>query len=63
MSDLMCYSDNAHGRIFETEIGVNTNQTVQSCIASCIAQNFTVAGMEFGQECCESFVSCHRGVS
>ncbi|KAK0190079.1 glyoxal oxidase N-terminus-domain-containing protein [Armillaria mellea] len=39
--------DNAHGRIFETEIGVNTNQTVQSCISSCIAQNFTVAGMEF----------------
>ncbi|SJL08884.1 related to glyoxal oxidase precursor [Armillaria ostoyae] len=46
-----CWVDNAHGRIFETEIGVNTNQTVQSCIASCIAQNFTVAGMEFGQEC------------
>ncbi|KAK0449009.1 uncharacterized protein EV420DRAFT_787296 [Desarmillaria tabescens] len=46
-----CWVDNAHGRIFETEIGADANLTVQSCIASCIDRNFTVAGMEFGQEC------------
>ncbi|KAG7087310.1 hypothetical protein E1B28_013287 [Marasmius oreades] len=46
-----CYVDNAHGRIFETEIGPSPTNTIQSCIAACSAKNFTVAGSEFADEC------------
>ncbi|KAK1231928.1 hypothetical protein PQX77_004947 [Marasmius sp. AFHP31] len=46
-----CYVDNAHGRIFETVIPASATNTVQSCISACSSKNFTVAGMEYGQEC------------
>ena len=45
---IVCYSDNAFGRIFEFEVpGDLSNLTVESCIAACAAQNYTIAGMEF----------------
>ncbi len=44
--------DNAHGRILQTELPDNQTLTVQSCIASCSSQNFTLAGLEFGVQCC-----------
>ncbi|KAF9049496.1 copper radical oxidase with WSC domains [Hymenopellis radicata] len=46
-----CYIDNAHGRIFENAIGPNATTTVESCVNSCIAGNYSVAGIEFGVNC------------
>ncbi|KAH8105346.1 galactose oxidase [Cristinia sonorae] len=46
-----CFVDNAHGRIFQTELNDNPNVTVESCIASCSAQNQTLAGLEFSVQC------------
>ena len=41
------HSDNANGRILPVGVGASQTTTVQSCIAACQAQNFSVAGMEF----------------
>ncbi|KAJ7583869.1 hypothetical protein C8J56DRAFT_1054387 [Mycena floridula] len=46
-----CWVDNANGRVFEVSITPSPSTTVESCIASCSAQNFTVAGLEFSDEC------------
>lgn len=40
-------SDNAHGRILETEFTDSPTMTVETCVQACNAQNFTVAGLEF----------------
>jgi hypothetical protein len=45
--------DNAHGRILNTEQPDDANLTVESCIAFCQSGNFSLAGMEFGVQCCE----------
>ncbi|KAF8346390.1 glyoxal oxidase N-terminus-domain-containing protein [Amanita rubescens] len=43
-----CWVDNAFGgRILLTSIGGTTSNTIQSCIAGCQSQNFTVAGTEY----------------
>lgn len=42
----MNFSDNAHGRVLTVEAD-NANLTMESCVASCDAQNFTIAGGEF----------------
>ena len=45
---LWCFSDNAHGRIFTFQLpGSSTPNTIESCVAGCIANDFTVAGTEF----------------
>lgn len=44
--------DNAHGRVFQTELPDNQALTIESCIASCASQDFTLAGAEFGVQCC-----------
>ncbi|KAI0033597.1 hypothetical protein K488DRAFT_84794 [Vararia minispora EC-137] len=46
-----CWVDNANGRILGTELPDNQNLTVDSCIESCIGQNFTLAGLEFQSQC------------
>ncbi|KAI0631805.1 hypothetical protein C8Q77DRAFT_1219134 [Trametes polyzona] len=46
-----CYVDNAFGRIFANQLPDNPAVTVESCIASCQSQNFTLAGLEFGVQC------------
>ncbi|KAK7696501.1 hypothetical protein QCA50_001159 [Cerrena zonata] len=46
-----CYVDGAHGRVFPNELADNSNLTIESCIASCSAQNFTLAGAEFSVQC------------
>lgn len=43
-------SDNAHGRILQTQLPDSQTLTVESCIQACAAQNFTVAGIEFSSE-------------
>ncbi|KAF9465644.1 copper radical oxidase [Collybia nuda] len=46
-----CWVDNAFGRAFVVQDNVTPTQTVETCIASCAAKNYTVAGIEFGTEC------------
>jgi hypothetical protein len=50
-----CHSDNAYGRISEVEAGATKDNTVHSCVATCAAQGFKVAGTEFATECCTSY--------
>ncbi|KAF8882972.1 copper radical oxidase [Infundibulicybe gibba] len=43
-----CYVDNAFGRILTTQvIPAGPTMTVQTCVAACVGQNFTLAGLEF----------------
>jgi hypothetical protein len=37
------------------------NTTVESCVAACQAQQFTLAGVEYGKECCVSFSGSRLG--
>nr|ABD61574.1 copper radical oxidase [Phanerodontia chrysosporium] len=46
-----CYIDNAHGRIFATQVPDNNGLTVESCINACAEQGFSISGMEFGVQC------------
>ncbi|KDR73046.1 hypothetical protein GALMADRAFT_142739 [Galerina marginata CBS 339.88] len=46
-----CWVDNAHGRIFNFQAQGGSTNTIQSCIAQCQANNFTIAGSEFSDEC------------
>ncbi|THH11527.1 hypothetical protein EW145_g572 [Phellinidium pouzarii] len=46
-----CYVDNAFGRILGTEQPDNDTLTVESCIAFCESENFTLTGLEFGVQC------------
>src|SRR5262249_242911 len=52
----ICFSDNAYGRIAEFVVGARKDNTVQSCIEACAEQGYTVAGTEFGTECCEIYM-------
>ncbi|KAJ6565672.1 copper radical oxidase [Mycena sp. CBHHK59/15] len=45
-----CFVDGATGRVLTTEI-VNTNLTMEICVASCDALSFTIAGGEFSTQC------------
>jgi hypothetical protein len=45
------HSDNAYGRILSYGTPASNTNTVTSCINACQAAGFTLAGMEFGQEC------------
>jgi len=46
-----CWVDNANGRVLQTELPDNQALTVENCIASCSAQGFTLAGLEFSVQC------------
>jgi len=50
------FRDNAHGRVFQTEIPDNQTLTVEGCIASCSSQNFSLAGLEYSVQCCKFIV-------
>ncbi|KAF8197751.1 copper radical oxidase [Mycena galopus ATCC 62051] len=45
-----CFVDNANGRALTVEID-NANLTMELCVASCAAQNFTIAGGEYSTQC------------
>ena len=47
-----CYVDNVNGRILGNELD-SASTTVESCIANCASQNFTIAGIEYSTQCCE----------
>ncbi|KAF7359862.1 hypothetical protein MVEN_00711600 [Mycena venus] len=47
-----CFVDGATGRVLTTQIlPDNANLTMESCVASCDALNFTIAGGEFSIQC------------
>ena len=46
-----CYIDNAQGRILGYQFPDSQTLTVESCINSCIAQGYIVAGMEYAAQC------------
>lgn len=48
--------DNANGRILSTEQPDNGALTIESCITFCQSGNFSLAGTEFGVQCCEYLV-------
>ncbi|KAJ6479649.1 copper radical oxidase-like protein [Mycena sanguinolenta] len=45
-----CFVDGAHGRVLAVEMD-NANLTMESCVATCSAQNFSIAGGEFSVQC------------
>ncbi|KAJ7025972.1 galactose oxidase [Mycena alexandri] len=45
-----CFVDNANGRVLTTET-TDTNLTMESCVATCISLNNTIAGGEFSTQC------------
>ncbi|KAJ6552838.1 galactose oxidase [Mycena capillaripes] len=46
-----CFVDNANGRALATQLADNANLTMESCVASCAAENFTIAAGEFSTQC------------
>ncbi|KZT03065.1 copper radical oxidase [Laetiporus sulphureus 93-53] len=46
-----CYVDDAYGRVMANELPDNQYLTVESCIASCAGQNYTLAGLEYSVQC------------
>ncbi|KAF7291129.1 hypothetical protein MIND_01256100 [Mycena indigotica] len=46
-----CFVDGAHGRVLDNELPDAANLTMESCVASCDALNFTIAAGEFSVQC------------
>ncbi|KAJ7325873.1 copper radical oxidase [Mycena albidolilacea] len=46
-----CFVGNAHGRIVASQQPDNAQLTIESCVKTCSAQNFTVAAAEFSTQC------------
>ncbi|KAH9173154.1 WSC domain-containing protein [Lactarius sanguifluus] len=45
-----CYSDSVSSRTLERRVDVGS-VTVESCVAACQSQSFTIAALEYAQEC------------
>ncbi|KAG1865028.1 copper radical oxidase-like protein [Suillus subalutaceus] len=45
-----CYVDNVNGRVIGNEFD-SSNMIVESCIANCAGQNFTIAAIEYSTQC------------
>ena len=46
-------SDLVSSRTLERSVDAG-NVTVESCVSACQAESFTMAGLEYAQECCKS---------
>jgi len=46
-----CWVDQAYGRILSTSEADNSALTIESCIATCIAAGYSIAGMEYYTQC------------
>ena len=46
-------SDSVSSRTLERSVNAG-NVTVESCVSACQSESFTIAGLEYAQECCES---------
>lgn len=49
-----CYTDSVSDRTLSHSHHVDGGMTIESCVAFCSANEFSFAGLEFGDECCES---------
>ena len=47
-------SDTVASRTLERRVDVS-NVTVEACIKTCFVQSFTIAGLEYAQECCKLY--------
>lgn len=45
-----CYVDNANGHVLGNEFD-SSSMTVESCIANCVGQKFTIAAIEYSTQC------------
>ena len=50
---IYCCSDSISARALQVRVDAG-NTTVESCVAACQAQEYSLAGLEYGQECCTS---------
>jgi len=53
---LGCYTDNVNARTLSNYIVVPGGQsatTIESCQAACIAAGYSLAGVEYANECCK----------
>ena len=55
-ADVVLSSDSVDARALEMTVDAG-DTTVESCVAACQAQGFSLAGVEYGAECCASVVS------
>ena len=46
------FSDSTSARALGAVVNAG-DTTVESCVAACQAQGYSLAGVEFGRECCE----------
>jgi hypothetical protein len=52
-----CFIDGINGRILNHQQADNQQNTLQSCVATCAAAGYDIAGTEYGVECyCDNFV-------
>ncbi|KAF7193724.1 WSC domain-containing protein [Pseudocercospora fuligena] len=53
-----CYTDNMQaGRALNNQRPDNQSMTVESCIAACSSQGYTIAGMEYSTQCfCDNYL-------
>ncbi|KAK3679133.1 hypothetical protein LTR78_000693 [Recurvomyces mirabilis] len=52
-----CYTEGNGGRAFANQQPDNSTMTVESCISLCSSQGYTVAGMEYADQCfCDNFI-------
>jgi len=49
-TSLGCYSDSVSSRTLERSVNPGS-VTVESCVSTCQSQSFTIAGLEYAQEC------------
>ena len=50
------HSDSVASRTLERRVDLS-NVTVEACIKECLIQSFTIAGLEYAQECCKLFIT------
>lgn len=50
---ISCTSDSVNARTLEKFMGSDGSTTVANCLATCEAQGYTIAGVEYGRECCK----------
>jgi len=57
-------SDSVQSRTLERRLDqLGGNVTVESCIPACQSLSYTIAGLEYAQECCKSPIFIYDGVN
>ena len=52
-----CYTEGSNGRALMNQQPDSDSLTIQSCVATCIAAGYTVAGLEYASQCfCDDFL-------